>query len=65
MEPSHTETKAKATGGEVEGLNAEIRGRDIALRFQEGSVMQATPAQFSSVMSDFLTPWTAARQGFP
>ena len=52
-------------GGEMEGLYAEIRGLDIALRFQEGSV--DTGYQFSSVQSlshvrPFPTPWIAARQ---
>ena len=49
----------------MEGLYAEIRALDIALRFQEGSV--DTGHQFSSVQSLsrvrlFPTPWIAARQ---
>ena len=44
----------------MEGLYAEIRGLDIALRFQEGSVdtgYQFSSVQFShSVMSDPFRP---------
>ena len=53
-------------GGEVEGLNAEIRGLDIALRFEEGSV--DTGHQFSSVTQSCSTlsdPMDCSTPGFP
>ena len=50
----------------MEGLYAEIRGLDIALRFQEGSV--DTGHQFNSVPQSCLTlcnPMDCCMPGFP